>query len=52
VQQFFSREMPRGKRALDRALERIDSCIRTRQQQEPRMVMFLMGKGATTAGAE
>ena len=52
VQQFFSREMPHGKRMLDRALERIDSCIRTRQQQEPRMVMFLKNKGTSTAGAQ
>ncbi len=52
VQQFFTREMPHGKRTLDRALERIDSCIRTRQQQEPRMVMFLKAKGTGTAGGE
>ncbi len=53
VQQFFSREMPRAKRPLDRALERIDECIRLRQQQEPRMVRFLKGKGsASTAGAD
>ena len=52
VQQFFSREMPMGKRSLDRALERIDNCIRLRQQQEPRMVMFLKQKGTGTAGAQ
>ncbi|HVP44325.1 MAG TPA: M1 family metallopeptidase [Terriglobales bacterium] len=53
VQQFFSREAPQGKRSLDRALERIDNCIRLRQQQEPRLSAFLKNrKGTHSAGAQ
>ncbi len=52
VQQFFHREAPQGKRSLDRALERIDNCIRLKQQQEPRLSIFLNQKGITTAGGE
>ena len=52
VQDFFTREVPQGKRSLDRALERIDNCVRLKQQQETRLDSFLKRTGTSSAGEQ
>ena len=52
VHDFFTRETPQGGRSLNRSLERIDNCIRLKQQQETRLASFLKQKGTTSAGEQ
>ncbi len=50
VAQFFSETAPQAKRSLNRALERIDNCIRLRQQQEPDLAAWLKRNSGGTSG--
>jgi aminopeptidase N len=50
VKSFFTQNSPEAKGVLGRSVERIDNCIRFRQQEETRLTAWLKQNSGTAAG--
>jgi len=52
VNSFFTANAPEARRSLKRTLEKIDNCVRLRQQQEPRLAVWLKQNSGGNAGQQ